>query len=679
MTTPSRGARTFAEVPLGLVVALLAYVILRAAILWTAFDQVAMPQYELYPMGTLARTILEPGGVPLARYYDNAGGQLVTGALAVPFYLAFGPTYLALKLVPAGLGLAALATLFFFLRRHFGETTATLGALLFALGPTTLTKYSLLASGNHFENIFFTLFTFFAFYRAHTSPRPERWLAITGFAAGFAIFVFLGAITPIALLCLVHLGLRGWRRTGRDLAFLVPGFAAGIAPLVALNLQARGRGLGFLDAKFSGSVRGFDPQLFADRLHAFLVEHLPAAATYPSVPGVSGRIAGVLFLGCFVFAYLCSLPEALRGMLDLACGIAGRDAATAASIGGAEPGAVRRAILVPLVLYLPLTAIAFGASNLAIGGYGAPMECGNYRYFLPHFTFAILLVAIAAGRLLNADALAARAAGLTLAGLALTTGVFNLALIDSGARERNLGARYDGSNFRQLARALVTQTGEAPNTEVVRGVEELPPVLRGRVYEGLGYYGAYIQSLAAGAGPMDLAALLAPYPRERHDDLARGFGMFLRQPRMQRHARQWFDTSRTPGEEGFDLVVEGLATEFGVVLSADLPYHLATDRRALAELTPALQPSFARGLGLLCGRILRRGIHREEEQVAETATALREDLIEPFFSGLGAGLADGADQPGMPPAALRITPESARAVLAEGFAGRVRAISAATR
>lgn len=670
MTTLCRGTRTLAGVPAGLIVAGLAYVLLRAAILWTAFDQVAMPQYELYPMGTLARALLEPGGVPLARYYDNAGGQLVTGALAVPFYLAFGPTYLALKLVPAGLGLAALATLFFFLRRHFGETTATLGAVLFAVGPTTLAKYSLLASGNHFENIFFTLFTFFAFYRAHTSPHPERWLAITGCAAGFAVFVFLGAITPIALLCLVHLGLRGWRRTGRDLAFLVPGFAAGIAPLVALNLQARGRGLGFLDAKFSGSVRGFDPHLFADRLRAFVLEHLPAAATYPSFLGVSGRIAGALFLGCFVFAYLCSLPEALRGLLELARGWAGRSVA--------EPGDVRRAILVSLVLYLPLTAIAFGASNLVIGGYGAPMECGNYRYFLPHFTFAILLVAIAAGRLLRTDAFSARAAGLTLAGLALTTGVFNLALIDSGARERNLGARYDGSNFRQLARALVTQTGEAPNTEVVRGVEELPPVLRGRVYEGLGYYGAYIQSLSAGAGRMDLAALLAPYPHERHDDLARGFGMFLRQPRMERHARQWLDTSRAPGDKGFDLVVEGLATEFGVVLSADLPYHLATERRALAQLTPALQPSFARGLGLLCGRVLRRGIRREEELVAETAAALREDLIAPFFAGLGAGLADGADEPGMPPAALRITPESARAILAEGFAGRVRALSGAT-
>ena len=35
------------------------FVVLRAAVLWTAFDRVAMPVFELYPMGTIARTLLD--------------------------------------------------------------------------------------------------------------------------------------------------------------------------------------------------------------------------------------------------------------------------------------------------------------------------------------------------------------------------------------------------------------------------------------------------------------------------------------------------------------------------------------------------------------------------------------------------------------------------------------------
>src|SRR5262245_4770468 len=78
------------SVPWLLVCAAFLYVLLRGLILFTAFDATALPVYEIYPMGTMAKLVLEGVWPPLSLYYDNAGGQIVTGFIAVPFYAAFG-------------------------------------------------------------------------------------------------------------------------------------------------------------------------------------------------------------------------------------------------------------------------------------------------------------------------------------------------------------------------------------------------------------------------------------------------------------------------------------------------------------------------------------------------------------------------------------------------------------
>ena len=91
-----------------LLLAAILYVALRGLILYTAFDQTALTMFELYPMGTLAELRLQGVHLPLSYFYDNAAGQILVGLLTVPFFALFGPTYLALKLVPFTLGFFTL-------------------------------------------------------------------------------------------------------------------------------------------------------------------------------------------------------------------------------------------------------------------------------------------------------------------------------------------------------------------------------------------------------------------------------------------------------------------------------------------------------------------------------------------------------------------------------------------
>ncbi|MBM3991971.1 MAG: hypothetical protein FJ298_13320, partial [Planctomycetes bacterium] len=370
---------------LGLALALAAYAALRALALGTNFDEFAMPQFEQFPMGTLPLLAGVEGGLPLSRVYDNSAGQLLTGWLALPSYALFGETYLALKLVPLCLGALALVLVWLTVRASAGERAALLAALVFALGPTTLVKYSTFASGNHFETLAFNALALWCTLRMHRRGVTPLRLLATGFTWGFAAFVFLGALSTVLLLALLHLGLRGPRATARDLGWLGPGFALGIAPLAALNVWTDWRGFEFLHNKFTKEGSGADLGLVLERLGAFVGEHLLAATQYRDWGGLPGVLARVLFLGAFVAGYLLLVPAAWRGLR----------AALRGALGRPETGATRvdDALSTFLCAYLPLTAVAFATSGLEIAPKDPPMEAEGYRYFNTHLFYATFVIA----------------------------------------------------------------------------------------------------------------------------------------------------------------------------------------------------------------------------------------------------------------------------------------------
>ena len=648
-----------------LLAALAVYFVTRGLLLVTAFDELALPAYELHPMGTVARDIVGPAStVPRHIYYDNAAGHLLISHVVAVFYRVLGPSYLSLKLASFVWMVPALLLLWTILRRTFGERAAAVGALLFALPPTTLAKYSLIVVGNHSENLPFLLLTLWAFLAAHAAPSPgrARWrFFLAGLCAGLNLLIFLGALLPIGLLMLTHLGLRGWRRTLGDLPALGGGLALGALPLLFLNLTGEARGLGFLEAKFSGPGGGFDAGLFGRRVVKFFAVHLPRAATHPDVPGLPGRVTGWLFLGCTALAYAVCLPAAGRAALALARGAFGR------GVDAPELGAV---LLVPLMLLLPATALAFGLSNLVIGGHGPPVAAAGYRYFLPHLTVAILLIAVATSRLWERRR---RAAGGALAGTALATGLTTVVLIDLGFSRPNPGAHYDGYNIRNHALSLHLLKNGLTKEQIVEYTESFMPIFRERIYFGLGFHNTW-KGRTLGI-PTELEALLAPYPEERRADVARGVGAQLAHrragpgvlaPEALRLAVEWVESGLPHAEQ----VAEGMCTRWDPVLEHELPGQLERNRRLLASVPDILREPVARGFGLDCGRTLRRGIASERRWIAEEIERLPPDLRPAFFRGLGAGFADGREVPGMPASIEELVPEELAAEVRDGFRER---------
>ena len=644
------------------------YLLLRGAILFTAFDQVALAAYEPYLCGTVARSLFAGGGdLPLAYLYDNAAGPVLMGLPVALCFALFGSSYLALKLVPLALGLCVLVLAWSLLRRFFGTRTANVAAFLIALAPTTMTKYTLVGVGNHSENVFFTLLATWAFFRMHSRGVRAASLAASGLCAGLAFTVFIGALTPIALLALAHLGLRGLRRSLLDAPAALAGFAAGLAPLVWLNLGSGGRGLAFLAAKFGEEGQHATP--WVQRFAEFFTVHLPASTTYPGVLGIRGGVADGLFAGVTLLAFLACAPAAFAALLTLARGVLRGNAPRHELLGDC--------FVACAWLYLPLTSVAYASSNLKIGGYSPPFEAGGYRYFLPHFAYTLTLIAIAHRTWAGSRHALLRRCSMLLAAAPLAAGAFNLALVDFNTSRRNVGAHYEGHNFARIATNMVHVKLALPPERIVAYAESYAAPLRARVYWGLGYSATRLTQLRK--KPLDLSQTLAAFPPERHVDVARGIGTALRsqatrvtgvssvsEPTL--HA--WID-ARAPFAE---QVVEGLALEW-IFVTSSLTASFLEDEWLLFEAADAkLRPSLARGIGHACGRLLRREI--EVDRAAILALLLRLPLQQRQIAleGLGAGLADGEERARIDAFAVaHLSGSDAHAVVA-GFARRCREI-----
>jgi hypothetical protein len=675
--------------PLGLALALLVYVVLRGLVLHTAFDEVGLWMYEVNPMGTLAELCLRGIRVPTHLFYDNAAGQVLGGYLAVPAFLVLGPTYLALKVVPLLMGIGTLLILYAFLLEAFGRTAAVLGAWLFALAPTALFKYSMVCSGNHFENVFFSSIVLFLFYRLHARGVTAGRLFAVGLAAGFATFVFLGAVIPVGILAGMHVGVRGLRRTARDLAALVPGFLVGIAPLLALNAWTSGRGAFYLASKF-GEGDAVGSAAFARvpaRIATYLFVKLPQAASYPDFAGVGGQVLSWIFAIALAAATCACLPSAVRALL----------AFTKRSAPEEEKARFERAKLLPMVLYLPLSALAFGLSNLVVYELGGSLGFSAYRYYLPVFLFGLLAVAAVCARGFERGG-GARAGAAVLFAAALLPGISNVGLVDWSFSNTGLGSRYAGYDLSKIARVLLASKNRLEAREITGFLDTFPPLVRARVARALGFNLA-VRQLNSGlgrgptamrAGRVDLDPLVAPYSLSDRAEIARGAGIGARFVQFSERApledlvgllaRSAEEASPT-ARPLLPAFLEGAALPNPSLPLATRTAPILAENRAIAVLaldrtgSRALAEGIARGDGFLACGLVRRGIPRDVQSVAAALAALPSDLSPSFAEGLGAGCAEGGEEPGLP-AAFPV-PTEASAAFWSGFVSALRSIHGA--
>lgn len=669
------GSRDHGARPWLLLVAIVTYVALRGAILATNFDLVAFTTYEQFPMGTMPALLMDGSWIPVQDFYDNAAGQLLIGFAAVPAYLALGPCYLALKLVPLLLGLGVLVLAWLFCDRHLGRRWANLAAFLVALGPTTLVKYSLLASGNHYENLFFSLLAVACFYRLHTGGRRAVWLPLAGITAGLAIFVFLGAILPVGLCVFAHVAARGARGTLRDLRVGLPAWCVGAAPLLYLNLTTGGRGLGFLKGKFVGATSEATaetaerfPGLLGDgarhvdsipeRLSEFFGAHVLDAPNSAGIAGIQGTTLDALLLAAFVAAWCVLLPDTLRFLRNLMTGV--MDWRSESDRTREEERArFQQGFAAPLTLLLPLTGLAFALSDLRIGDedFTEAFAFTGYRYFNWHLLIASILILVAAARLAASPGRAPKLAAWGLAVIPVLTFLPNFGLPEWSRGFHDDGLRYSGTRYGQIARALLSSRNDHTQEEIVEILGRAPLRERRHIYEGLGLCEALRRSPrnSLGIPVVPVAEILEDWPEFYATDLSRGMGRYLRTCLPVNASRRLIAATLAeypedaPGHYG---LVSGFFQPWKYPLRTHTEALLTLNASAFIKLEYQADRASARGHGLFCGRLVRRGIAVELTRVEAARARVKPVRRGEFHYGLGFGAAlEGADE-SVPPQLL---------------------------
>src|SRR5438128_2904452 len=204
---------------------------------------------ELY-VGTIAQELVTGPTLPFADYRTNNYmlGTLMIGTLASGFFLLFGPTVFALKLVPLLLFTLALAIWCWTIQHAAGERVAGYFALLFCFSPPLLTAYSTASPCCHGESILFSALTVFLLFRMLSEETGSLALpALLGLTAGVGLwFAYIYGLTLLAAL-----GCWLWHDKGRfwqaRVLWFALGFAAGFAPWIAINVQTHFAGLGVPD------------------------------------------------------------------------------------------------------------------------------------------------------------------------------------------------------------------------------------------------------------------------------------------------------------------------------------------------------------------------------------------------------------------------------------------------
>ncbi|MCB9914262.1 MAG: hypothetical protein H6828_03810 [Planctomycetes bacterium] len=662
--------------------ALVVYLAYRALVLATNFDAVAIPVYELL-FGNIGE-VTRAGwvGPPLAQYYDNCGGHLVVGLLSAPVFAAVGPSYLALKLIPLTLGAAALALLWRIARREFGTLAACLAVLCFAIGPPTLAKYSLLAKGNHFENLAFQLLALLAFYRvfdaAPGSAARRRALWLFGGAAGFAVFFYFGSLILLALLGVTYLLVRGPRGLAADLVHLVPAFLIGLSPLLWIQLSGGARPEVFLESHFvgEGGTQAAEIDRVA-RLKELLFDFLPRGTCFEDLGPVPGRVADGAYLALFLVAWLVLLAPLLAGVRR----------ALASLAAPAEPDGERRRFealrLLPLVGYLPAFVVLYVVSRFEFDVYLPPVEIGQFRYLVPHYMLACLVVAIASARLVGAGG-ARRALGWALVGGVLLLDAFSLPVIDLGGGHGDLAARYPGFDFHYERAVLLRDGAVDPVSGETRWdlarleaqLGELPRRWRQDAAFGVGHWRAWAQTMppakrasAPRAPHLSLAELCATPDTAQHVELARGMGSFLGDTGG---AARWLPRLQAEGHALLPCVVEGLCLRAEFPLSRNVPRWLERAAAEGAAVPQDLRWAWWRGQGLLQGRLLARGVAADVEAVRKARAQTPPEGARELWFGTGQGFGEELGDLAAPPRVLAALPEGARLDFVRGLGAGLR-------
>ena len=297
---------------------ILLFLTLRFALLLTSIEKIYW--WEELQQGAIARGILDGLRLPFLDWQAGpyAGGSFVVGIAAIPFFILFGPTLFALKLVPLLFSLASFILLFLFLGRYFGQRAANLGACFFVFSPPAFTRFSFVAMGSHEDSLFLSMGILFCFYEfLYGKNRNRLFLILFGLlSGGGTAYAYIVLITVLSCLTSWFFVDRRSFLSAGPVLFLCA-FAAGFSPCVIYNAAHHYGGFSFVSDNFLDGLRSGIQSVdwknsYGGRFVRLLLKGAPSSFDFPSFLKIPGLLFSDGYYGLMICLYFFLFREEVR-------------------------------------------------------------------------------------------------------------------------------------------------------------------------------------------------------------------------------------------------------------------------------------------------------------------------------------------------------------------------------
>lgn len=457
-------------IPLALTIVFLA---LKLAILLCSIDKFADDD-ELH-IGATARELSRG---PVLGFLDLkndqwTNGVLVMAPLVVPLFLAFGQSFLTLKLLALLFAWGTMLAWYLVCQKLFSRRAAVLTALLLIFSPPLFTKISLQTLGNHAESCLFTVVILFAAYRTFGRREAWRYLALgaaCGFATWFCYTLLVTVATCLALWFVVDRLFFTRRRFLLFVAAFCLGYSLWLVEGIAHDFEAANIYGKPVFAHFTNLLA------LPQHIWSFVVRDLRDSFFFEELGGLSAGLVGSAFYLGVVICWIALLWLERTALLAVLRRVTRR---TPPQDNGAALPPIAIVVAFPLLYGLIFCLSDFRPGARALG-------FGEYRFFLPLYPFLFCGVALCVSKLSERT----RPRGVRLAAsllflIILTIGAGSSLKLAPRAR---LGRSliYDGVDYDGLGQ-LCGWRYAGDMAKCLAVIEKLDPPHRPNFCRGLGY------------------------------------------------------------------------------------------------------------------------------------------------------------------------------------------------
>lgn len=227
-----------------LCILIILYLTVRLVILFLGTKEIYGGDEICY--GAVAKELIQGPVLPAYCFFPSnySGGQYIMPFLMVPFFIVFGPSYLALKLASLLFPFSIFIILYLFLCKFFNLRVAFLTSILLILSPPSYTRMSFLAIGTHMESSLFTIIALYVFYKLFFYENQETsnnyylkaYSILFGLISGFGCFFSYLFIIVLLTLFILLFAFNKKLFLTKNFVLFVFSFLIGFSPWLYKNI-----------------------------------------------------------------------------------------------------------------------------------------------------------------------------------------------------------------------------------------------------------------------------------------------------------------------------------------------------------------------------------------------------------------------------------------------------------